>query len=1008
MDKRAERKLNAAIAPAIANFKPPEDLTVSEWADKYRRLSPEASAEPGPWRTSRTPYLRDIMDAFTDPKVRRLVMVSSSQIGKALALDTPIPTPDGWAQMGDIQPGAKVFDESGRPCTVLAVSEIMHGRKCYEITFSDGAKITADAEHRWDVESFQAIRFEGRRAVYSGVITTDEIAKSYKIVAPNGRHRFKYAIQTSSPLDLPPADLPFPPYSLGVWLGDGNSYSAQVTIAKQDADIIDHMKADGLEIAVEEKAATTYLVRIAPRDPGDLKKPTGHSMLRKLGVIKNKHIPPQYLRASADQRLALLQGIMDTDGSISSVGHCEITLKSKRLIFDVSELLHSLGIKHTIKEKIARCTNSPTNYEGTVYRASFMIYDDVPVFRTERKRARMVSRDSTGKHGGKMRTTETDRRRIVDVKEVESVPVKCISVDSPRHLYLAGREMIPTHNSECILNIIGYIIDQDPGSILFIQPTLDDAKKFSRLRVAPMIRDCKRLKEKVADVKSKDSGNTILQKSFPGGMLTITGSNSASALASTPVRYVLGDERDRWAVSAGTEGDPWGLAMARQATFYNAKAVEVSTPTIKDASNIEYSFNQGTQERWCHQCPECGEWAEITFDRIKFEHVTTRARGKKINKITSGIRWVCPHCACLIAEDVMRRQPARWIAENPDAYSAGVRSFWLNAFASPWTPWTKICQEFLDAQGNIERLKTVYNTLLGQLWEYRGDLPDENEFLQRREDYGTNADGSPVEVPDGVVMLTCGVDVQDNRLEYEVLGHGHYEETWGIKKGYIMHRPDTPEAWQQLTDVIDHLYRFKDSDRGLRISITCIDSGGHFTQEVYTACRALKHKRVFPIKGKGGQDVPYVRPPSKVAIRDNKKITCWLYTIGVDAGKASIMGSLRVQEPGPRFCHFPRGEYYGYDSQYFNGLLSETLETVTTKRGTSLAWVVIPGHERNEALDCRNYALAGLRIINPDTLALEQRLKEMQKASRKPAPKPPAPTRPQRQPKRPTDIYNSW
>lgn len=146
--------------------------------------------------------------------------------------------------------------------------------------------------------------------------------------------------------------------------------------------------------------------------------------------------------------------------------------------------------------------------------------------------------------------------------------------------------------SELELNVIGYIIDQDPGSIIFVQPTLDDARKFSRLRISPMIRDSQVLKAKVSDIKAKDSGNTILQKSFPGGMLTITGSNSPSALASTPARYIIGDERDRWAISAGTEGDPWALAEARQTTFYNAKAVEVSTPTIKGASNIESSYYQ--------------------------------------------------------------------------------------------------------------------------------------------------------------------------------------------------------------------------------------------------------------------------------------------------------------------------------------------------------------------------------------------------------------------------------
>lgn len=543
--------------------------------------------------------------------------------------------------------------------------------------------------------------------------------------------------------------------------------------------------------------------------------------------------------------------------------------------------------------------------------------------------------------------------------------------------------------SELELNIIGYIIDQDPGSILYVQPTLDDARKFSRLRIAPMIRDSKKLKAKVSDVKSKDSGNTILQKSFPGGMLTITGSNSASALASTPARYIIGDERDRWAVSAGTEGDPWGLAEARQATFYNAKAVEVSTPTIKGASNIENSYYQGTQERWCHQCPECEEYGEIIFDRIQFEHSVTKVRGKKHYKINGPITWACPHCGCISTEETMRRQPAKWIPENPAAYAEGVRSFWLNAFSSPWTPWEKIILKFLNAKDDPEKLKVVFNTLLGELWEDRGDLADEDTMLARREDYGTNSDGSPVELPEGVLVLTCGVDTQDNRLEYEVVGHGHYGETWGIKKGYIMGKPDTAAVWQQLDDVIDHVYRFKDNGRGLRISITCVDSGGHYTQEVYAACRARKNKRVFAIKGKGGDGLPFVMPPSKVAIKDNKKITCWLYTLGVDAGKSSIMSALKVQEAGPKYCHFPRGEAYGYDSYYFNGLLSERLELTQTKRGKTLAWVKIPGHNRNEALDCRNYALAGFKIIDPDTQAYERRLKDLpEKKKPKPAAQP--------------------
>ena len=375
--------------------------------------------------------------------------------------------------------------------------------------------------------------------------------------------------------------------------------------------------------------------------------------------------------------------------------------------------------------------------------------------------------------------------------------------------------------SEVELNIIGYIIDQDPGSTIYVQPTLDDARKFSRLRIAPMIRDSKPLRKKVSDVKTRDSGNTILQKSFPGGMLTITGSNSPSALASTPARYIIGDERDRWASSAGTEGDPWALAEARQTTFYNAKSIEVSTPTIKGASNIENGFFAGTQERWCHKCPDCGEYHNIVFDNIHFEHEVKKVRNKKTYKVKS-ITWVCPSCGCIQTEATMKKQPAKWIAENPDAYLKGHRSFWLNAFSSPWTPWEKIVTKFLEAQGDPEKLKVVFNTLLGELWEDRGDLEDEDAMLSRREQYDA-------ELPDDVLVLTGGVDTQDNRLEYEVVGHGLYGETWGIKKGIINGRPDTSEVWARLDDVIDHVYRFKNG-KGLKVSFTCVASVGHFTQ----------------------------------------------------------------------------------------------------------------------------------------------------------------------------------
>lgn len=549
--------------------------------------------------------------------------------------------------------------------------------------------------------------------------------------------------------------------------------------------------------------------------------------------------------------------------------------------------------------------------------------------------------------------------------------------------------------SECELNIIGYIIDQDPGSVLYIQPTIEDAKKFSRQRIAPMIRDSRTLRTKVADVKSRDSGNTILQKTFPGGMLTMVGSNSASALASTPVKYVIGDELDRWALSAGTEGDPWGLAQARTTTFYNSKMVAVSTPTVKDASKIADLYSEGTQERWCVECPECGEYHDITFDDIKFEFETVK-KGRKKDYIITGygsskeVNWLCPSCKCLSPESKIKKQPFRWIAKYPDAYERGHRSFWLNAFASPWQTWEKICYSFLMARNDPEKLRVVYNTMLGELWEDRTGLIDEDVLLSRREPYGESDDGIPIELPDGVLVLTCAVDTQDDRIEYEVRGWGRYLETWGIKKSFIPGDPDEEYVWLKLDEVIDSEYRFADG-KTLKPAITFVDSGGHKTQSVYKQCRARLGKRVFAIKGKGGEDIPFTKPPSKVDIVvDGRAIAkTWLYNLGVDSGKTSILkGMLNVLEPGAKYCHFPKESDRGYDLQYFNGLLSEKLVAKTQRGQTKYVWEKMPGHERNEPLDLFNYNLAAVTVLSPDMDKEERRLKEWKKPEQKQTAKP--------------------
>jgi phage terminase large subunit GpA-like protein len=584
-------------------------------------------------------------------------------------------------------------------------------------------------------------------------------------------------------------------------------------------------------------------------------------------------------------------------------------------------------------------------------------------------------------------------------------PMDAFTDPKVRHIVMVAASQVG--KSEFLNNCIGYIIDEDPGSILFIHPTTIDAQEYSKLRIAPMLRDSPALRQKIAAPKSRDSHNTILQKAYPGGILTMCGSTEAHALASKPIRYVFGDERDRWATSAGNEGDPWDLAMARQTTFYNAKAVEVSTTTIKNASAIEAAYYTGTMERWNSKCPHCGEYHEIRWSDIRFEYDEIIVSHKKTYKVKK-VYYTCPGCGCISTEAEMKRAPAKWIAENPEAYGQGTRSFWLNAFVSQWASWESTVLKYLNALGSTKKMQVVFNTCFGEPWEDRGDIEDEDSLLARREDYGKDKNGEPVELPPGVLVLTAGVDTQDDRMEYEIVGHGFFGETWGIEKGLVMGRPDDDATWNKLDEVVfDRVMRFENGV-GLRVSMSFVDEGGHFTQSVRAQCNARISKKVFCIKGMPGQDKPYISPPKKQKIFVNQIAvgTCWQYQLGVDSGKEIIMDNLRVQTPGQKYCHFPKRDDYG--SAYFAGLLSET-KVYDPNKKQPWSWKKIPGHERNEPLDCRNYALAAFKALPKNLDEIDRQIKAAS-GVRVPAPPSANITPPKRRPAQHSrqKYYDDW
>ena len=503
--------------------------------------------------------------------------------------------------------------------------------------------------------------------------------------------------------------------------------------------------------------------------------------------------------------------------------------------------------------------------------------------------------------------------------------------------------------SEIELNMLGCAIDNDPGPMLYIQPTDKVAEDYSKRRIAPMINACPTLRQKVFKARSRDAMNTITMKTFPGGSLAIIGANSPADLSSKPVRYIFMDETDRFPASAGTEGDPQELAERRTETFrHNRKIVKTSTPTIKGASKIETDYMNGTQEEWHTECPHCHTYSYIRFADIHFEKEDFTNQSGNEDYTVKVVTWRCPVCKRDIGEYECKRLPAKWVSKNPKALDNGIRSFRLNAFMSPWSDWKDIVWKFLKAHKDPMKLQTFYNTILGEVWEIHINSGLDEMLYKRREHY-------PAEVPPGVLLLTMGMDTQDNRLEYEVVGWDRNGQSWGISRGVIPGRPDAPGVWQEVDALLDREWK---STNGIkfRILATFIDSGGHFTTTIYKQCARRASKKIWPIKGENGEGKDECRPMRR-GQGDGAK-----FMLGVDAGKAGIMSDAAIEEPGPNYMHFPIDYKAGYDMEYFKGLISERLE-IHRRNGKGVA-VWEQYYERNEPLDCRNYARAAYRYFH--------------------------------------------
>jgi len=488
--------------------------------------------------------------------------------------------------------------------------------------------------------------------------------------------------------------------------------------------------------------------------------------------------------------------------------------------------------------------------------------------------------------------------------------------------------------TETLLNVIGFHVAHDPAPILMLQPTLEMGEAFSKDRLAPMLRDTPALKGKVKDPRSRDSGNQIRHKVFPGGHITIAGANSPASLASRPIRVVLADEVDRYPPSAGTEGDPLNLALRRTATFWNRKAVVTSTPTIKGLSRIEALYEASDRHRYWVPCPHCGDSQVLRWRQVQWP-----------DGEPGQAEYVCEHCG-VAWSDVERWAALRHGEWRAEGEFNGTVGFHLNEIASPWSRLGEMAAAFLEAKRHPETLKTWINTSLGETWEEDAERVDPASLLGRGEKWG--------QAPAGVLVLTGGVDVQDDRLEIERVGWGLGEESWSLDHHVIYGDPSGPQLWKALDEYLLTRTEIEDG-RSLPVSCVAVDTGGHYTMAAYAFCRPRFSRRVYAIKGMAGAGRPVW--PKRASKNNQGRVN--LFLVGVDAAKDMILSRLKIAEPGPGYCHFPEDR----DAEWFRQL---TAERVVTKYVKGFPTRVYEKDQstRNEALDCRAYAYAALQALN--------------------------------------------
>jgi phage terminase large subunit GpA-like protein len=540
-----------------------------------------------------------------------------------------------------------------------------------------------------------------------------------------------------------------------------------------------------------------------------------------------------------------------------------------------------------------------------------------------------------------------------------------------------------------IVNILAaYSMVQDPCSLMVVQPTIEDAEGYSREEITPMVRDVPALRVVIPDPEAP--GQTLLHKKFPGGSLSMVGANSGRGFRRVSRKIVLFDETDGYPPTAGEEGDQIKLGIRRTEYFWDRKIGAGSTPLVAGASRIEAMFELGDQRRYFVPCPQCGHMAPLVF-RGDGGHSMKWPEGKPAEAF-----FACQKNGCVIEHKDKRQMVERgeWRAAKSFNRHASFH-IWAAYSYSPNATWGQIAAEFLEATaaGSTE-LQTFVNTVLGETWHEKGEAPEWERLYERREEYAQAV------VPNGVLVVTAGVDVQRDRLIYEVVGWGEDKQSWTIDTGVIPGDPAGDKVWFDLDELLEREWP-TESGGTVRIRSMAVDSGDN-TQSVYNWGRKHAMPRVIAVKGVATAKT-LIGAPTPVDVKVNGQRVARGYKVwpvGVSIAKHEFYGWLRLPRPTkeaiaagadpypPGYCHFSEN---ANGEDYFKEITAEHLVKRVNRRGfVHSEWEVLPGRE-NHRLDCRVYARAAAMLVGLDRRAAQAAARKRAAAKGKPPPQPQAP-----------------